>query len=660
MTEGGPGSVKRISIRTKLQLAITGLMLAVCAATMYVFRGQAESFLLDQMRARLSVVAQSAAMRVDGDELSSITSRADETSSRYRRIRRDLQRVKAANPDIHFIYTMRPRKHSRMWEFVVDADPDPKSVAHVGDDYDASQLPELRAGLSCPTADSRVVHDRWGDFVSGYAPVTDGAGRSVGIVGVDLSAAQLAAETAHIRQVGLVCTLTGTLLALLLVSAISALLLSPISGLIERLNAASKGCLEPVEQAARNDEIGDVARTFNQLLSALRHKDEMLSAMNSDCLTGVMNHRYFHQLLHESVTSARERNGTVALLMVDLDKFRMVNDCFGHAAGDEILKQVAKSLPECVPQEHSIARYAGEEFAVILPGAGMQVGVDAAERICRTIAANRFLIPGGPSEALEMPVTLTVSIGVAVYPTHCTDADGLTMAADIALYRAKHLGRDRVCSYGSLDQEAYADPYQAYAFIQDPTKAAIEALAAAVDARDRYTRHHSENVSTYATRLAERIGLSPSEVDLLRMTSLLHDVGKIGIPDYILNKPGALTEEEMAVIRTHPTMGEVIVRSSRNLEGILPGVLHHHERFDGTGYPHGLSGQDIPIQARIIAIADAFDALTTTRPYRESLSVADALEVLKENSGAQFDPDLVPLFIEIVTHPTSSAPSQAA
>ena len=196
------------------------------------------------------------------------------------------------------------------------------------------------------------------------------------------------------------------------------------------------------------------------------------------------------------------------------------------------------------------------------------------------------------------------------------------------------------------NKEANIDLYHVYTFIRDPSRSAIEALAAAVDARDHYTRNHSESVSKYALMIGGGLNLKDGERDLLRMAGLLHDVGKIGIPDYVLNKPSSLSKEEMGIIRTHPALGESIIKNSHNLDAVLPAILYHHERYDGKGYPAGLAGKDIPLLARIIAVADAFDALLTNRPYRKSLTPADAIGELRKHSGTQFDPEIVKAFVK--------------
>lgn len=232
---------------------------------------------------------------------------------------------------------------------------------------------------------------------------------------------------------------------------------------------------------------------------------------------------------------------------------------------------------------------------------------------------------------------------------HTRQAEGLVMAAELAVSRAKQLGRNRVCRFDAVPgADEATDPYQLHRFLRDGSLATIQALAAAVDAKDPYTQGHSTRVAEYAARLASWTGASQSDIDLVHTTGTLHDVGKIGVPDSILQKPGRLDDEERRVMETHPVLGEVIVKKAPQLALSLPGVRHHHERWDGGGYPDGLAGEAIPYVARILAVADTYDAMTSDRPYRKGMAPETALAEIERGAGTQFDPELARAFADLM------------
>jgi diguanylate cyclase (GGDEF)-like protein/putative nucleotidyltransferase with HDIG domain len=365
-----------------------------------------------------------------------------------------------------------------------------------------------------------------------------------------------------------------------------------------------------------------------------RSTHQALTAMRlalTDPLTGLGNHRHFHERLEHELATAQGRDRVMSLCFLDIDNFKDVNDRFGHPAGDRVLSQVAGRLR----QGGESFRLGGDEFAVLLPGVDGVAALAVAESIVERIGA------------ADLGVTITVSAGVATFPRHGRDRDSLIRAADDALYWAKEHGKNQVRlahttvadligpGRGANDSSADgATPFRTAA-----------ALAKAVDERDAYTGDHSRRVAELAVKIAEQLGLSPEEIELTRVAAGLHDLGKLAIPEEILRKPGALSSAEWMVLERHPQIGYRMLESL-GVDSIADLVLHHHERWDGTGYPNQIAGERIPLVARIIFVADSFDAMTSSRPYSEPLSYDEALPELERCQGTQFDPQVVQAFLE--------------
>ena len=354
-----------------------------------------------------------------------------------------------------------------------------------------------------------------------------------------------------------------------------------------------------------------------------------------DELTGLFNRRHFEERLKEEIARHSRYGNVFSLLMLDLDNLKTYNDIYGHPAGDEILKQIGAIIRSSIRNADQAFRYGGDEFTVILPQTISEDAYVVAERVREQIA----------SEMKAKEVAITCSIGLASYPSDGVMSGELVTATDTALYYAKRTGGNRTY----LSAKVLSEPLtEAGANARGGGLSAVYALVSAVDAKDHYTYGHSRKVNTYAVALAEAIGLSPDEVSRVSTTALLHDIGKIGIPDKILSKKGKLTTEEWEAIKSHPKLGANIIGNVPSLVSCLPGILYHHERWDGTGYPEGLKGETIPLDARILAIADAFAAMTSARPYRDALCDEKVIKQLRQGAGKQFDPQLVEVFISLV------------
>ncbi|NLL90297.1 MAG: diguanylate cyclase [Dehalococcoidales bacterium] len=358
---------------------------------------------------------------------------------------------------------------------------------------------------------------------------------------------------------------------------------------------------------------------------------------NTDELTGLYNHRHFHERIDQEITRDSRFGGTFSLIMMDVDLFKSYNDIYGHLAGDKMLRKIGEYIQKSIRRIDMAFRYGGEEFTVILPEAHIDAAYKVAERIRKTIESE--------TSARAMPIT--VSLGVANWPKDGVLKEEIIGKADAALYRAKQMGRNRTSMSNGIQKQ---DSVLMTEELKKNPKALniIYALAATVDAKDRYTCGHSRKVSEYAIAIANALDLAPETINNIRSAGLLHDIGKIGVPDYIFNKDAGLNDYEKEIMKEHPKLAAEILRHVVDLVSCVPAILHHHERFDGTGYPAGLEGDKIPIEARILAIADAYDAMLSPRPYRKKLNYQEALEELKKCAGVQFDPHLVEIFIEVV------------
>jgi diguanylate cyclase (GGDEF)-like protein/putative nucleotidyltransferase with HDIG domain len=346
----------------------------------------------------------------------------------------------------------------------------------------------------------------------------------------------------------------------------------------------------------------------------------------TDPLTGLGNHRHFHERLQRELLHAEESDDPLALCFVDIDDFKHVNDRFGHPSGDRVLQQVAGKLR----QGGEAFRLGGDEFALLLVNHDEGTAFAAANSIVERIGALD----------LDHIGSVTVSAGLATFPVQGHGRDELIRLADSALYWAKEHGKNRVRLYRpDVVELAELKRLAAGPDLAARYRAAAS-LAKAVDARDTYTGSHSERVAELAAQIAVRIGLDAEQVELTRLAGSLHDLGKLAIPEEILRKPGELKDSERLVLERHPQIGYRML-DSLGVDPVAEIVLHHHERWDGAGYPDGLGGDEIPLGARIIFVADAYDAMTSDRVYRAKRSPAEALAELRRCAETQFDPAIV-------------------
>jgi diguanylate cyclase (GGDEF)-like protein/putative nucleotidyltransferase with HDIG domain len=333
-----------------------------------------------------------------------------------------------------------------------------------------------------------------------------------------------------------------------------------------------------------------------------QHRDALSRVSRADPLTGALNRRGFDEQFAAELSRAQHADAPLGLLLVDLDDFKRTNDVHGHAAGDEQLRWAVRAMTGMLRPSDAVGRLGGDEFAVLLPGAG------SAETTALAARLRAALAEGAPA-----------SVGAASYPADGAEADVLHQIADLDLYAAKQ-GRATGRPAAGAGALSWAS-----------------ALARAVDERMALRHEHSMSVARYAALIGERLGFAEHELDALRLAAVLHDVGKIAVPEEVLRKPEPLTEAERRLVERHPAAGAEIVTRIEGLEPLAPWVRHSHEHVDGSGYPDGLAGEEIPLESRILLVADAFDAMTTERPYSAARPVDEALAELERCAGRQFD-----------------------
>jgi diguanylate cyclase (GGDEF)-like protein/putative nucleotidyltransferase with HDIG domain len=362
-------------------------------------------------------------------------------------------------------------------------------------------------------------------------------------------------------------------------------------------------------------------------------------AAHRDPLTDLLNRRGFQGIFDTELERARRADQSLSLIVGDLDRFKRVNDVHGHAAGDAVLRRVADAIRGAKRGFDSAARVGGEEFAVLAPDCDEHGAYMLAERI--RAAVHEALT------AREDDATLTISFGISTFPLHGQSADGLLRTADQALYAAKRLGRNR-----SVISSAEVPGILARASRSGNGDAHVELaslvnLAEALDVRDSGTASHCRRVGRFAELTARELGLPPESVERVRLAGILHDVGRVALPDDVIAKEGPLTEAEWAWVRAHPSIGARMVETTE-YEDIRSWILFHHERPDGHGYPEGRGEDDVPIESAIIAVADAYEAMTSERPYRPALATDAAADELRREAGQQFRSDVVEALLRAV------------
>lgn len=435
----------------------------------------------------------------------------------------------------------------------------------------------------------------------------------------------------------------------------------PLISLSETAKRIASGKLDERTQIKSDDELGELADSLNIMLESIQAKHAELEVANRrlaaasvrDGLTGLYNHYRFQELMESEYQRAKRYGLPLCLLMIDIDNFKSVNDTYGHLFGDFVLKEIARIINKSIRNTDISSRYGGEEFTVILPNTELDGAYAVAEKLRQAVANHIFKY--GDSVA-----KLTLTIGISTLAEEGIHSkDDMVKHADEAMYEGKIRGKNMVISWGEFvlwdrlvprKEEESAEHYRRrfLSTAENVKRSYMEtatALVKTLEAKDGYSATHSYMVATYAVKFAGELKLPPEEVEVIKNSAILHDVGKIAIPDAILKKDGPLTEEEYNIVKMHPQQSVRILEGIRFLERELPIILHHHEWYNGQGYPDGLKGEEIPLGARMLAMCDAYEAMTSERPYHKNLTHKEGLEQIRKEAGGRFDPHLVEPFI---------------
>ena len=391
---------------------------------------------------------------------------------------------------------------------------------------------------------------------------------------------------------------------------------------------------------------GRLGAAINDIAGALTETHDRATV---DRLTGVANRQSLLAELFSEVERAGRYERPLSVAFVDIDHFKAVNDTYGHAVGDIVLRGVAQTIAANLRASDMIGRYGGEEFMLILTETDVEEGAVLTEKLRTLVQREHFAVEGGPD------IAVTISIGIAGGSGAQLRMETLVRDADAAMYSAKSLGRNQTYIFAEPDDDARvprapisaAGRARAVEIGQQARDAATAALTAVLAPLPHYRGQPSPLIASIVVSLARHLQLPDAEIDRLRVAALLHDVGKVAVPEEILEKPAALTSAEWRTVVQHPRIGQVILEQAAALKDAVPIILHHHERYAGHGYPYGLRANEIPLGARIVAIADAYDAMIHDRPYKRAITHEQAIAELRRHAGTQFDPELVELFCDL-------------
>ncbi len=620
----------RVSI--KLALVVLSAMLALAITATLVFTKRLEEAYHKAGRAQLQAIADT---WDDGFRITSLNNPP--------RLGRRIARLRELNPTIH--------KISVSWKnakgdtvIVQDGHThDPDGVKRLISSTDPVTLAPGSAITAPIDEGDRAYHEVHAVDGAHYAEINRSVhrgGKTIAMLELHYDLAGLDAALASDKQTviaaAILAAITLTLLANLLLTRT---LLAPLQRLRSAAQRLGAGDRSHRLNWKRHDEIGMLAHDFDRMAGELDTIHGHLEALAlTDPLTGLLNHRAFQERLEQELRRAeRERYG-IAIVALDVDNFKEINDRWGHAAGDEGLRTLSHCFRAHLRPHDVSGRVGGDEFCLAIIRSSAEKAEEVVDRLRDSIAE----LEVGPAGQ-----RITISAGIAEFPRHSISREELMHLADGAMYWAKSSGRDRTCIYSSDNPFALSPEERAAQAAREGLVNTVHALAKAVDAKDAYTSMHSQRVGRYAATLARALGFDDDAIEVIRTSGVLHDVGKIGISDTILRRAGCLSEDEAAIMRRHSELGRDIIAGA-GMPDIADYVLNLHERYDGGGYPRGIAGEEIPLASRILHVADALEAMTSSRVYRDALPVEEALLEIERVRGTQVDPHLADALVRLV------------
>jgi diguanylate cyclase (GGDEF)-like protein/putative nucleotidyltransferase with HDIG domain len=378
-------------------------------------------------------------------------------------------------------------------------------------------------------------------------------------------------------------------------------------------------------------------KIFHYTAYALRNANLYNKAYRTsivDDLSSLYNRKYAFECIDNCCSAGQPKT----IIILDIDDFKLFNELYGAPEGDHLIRRCAQLLLQELAPNDMAFRYGADEFLILKDGSDISAAEAFASCIIRKMT--------DAQQQIDTVWDISITCGISVFPDISEDASSFLHNAEQAAYYGKQEGKGHIAVYRRGMEERTENPDLRAAY--ERVAPTVYALTAAIDAKDSYTFIHSMNVSKYAVILAEALKLPPSDIEIIRDAGMLHDIGKISVPEHILKKTSRLTPEEYEVMKTHVENSTKMIRYLPDMDYVIPAVVGHHERYDGTGYPRGLSKTDIPLAARILTVADCFDAMTASRPYKQPLSVSYAVGELQSNSGTQFDPILVNEFVNLI------------